>query len=87
MCEEERSRDEVLDGGDDGLAVARRDDIGFDVHQLQSLSTSLFCLWDIYPHTSVVIAQDEGRERRTEVHLVAIEVGVVRVANTLVEPE
>ena len=46
---------------DDGLAVARRDDIGFDVHQLQRLSTRLFRLRNVYSHESDAIVCDERK--------------------------
>ena len=45
---EERGGNEVLNGGDDRLAILWGDKIEFNVHQGQCLRACFFCLWDVY---------------------------------------
>ena len=45
--EEEGGGDEVLDGGDDGFAVSRGDEVVFDVHELEGFGSRFFCLGNV----------------------------------------
>jgi hypothetical protein len=61
--------EEVLRGGDDDLAVARRDEIREHTEERERLGARLLGL------------------RQVQIHLVAVEVGIVRRAHALVKAE